>query len=113
MTEYLFSYGTLQKESVQLKLFGRRLGGNADRLCGYRLETIEIRDEAFLSKGEERYQRTLVPSPNKNDAVEGTALELSHEELLKSDSYEPENYKRKQITLASGRQAWVYLADEA
>jgi gamma-glutamylcyclotransferase (GGCT)/AIG2-like uncharacterized protein YtfP len=113
MPEYLFSYGTLQKEFVQLKLFGRRLTGHADRLCGYQLKTIEVEDEVFLSKGEERYQRTLVPTSIKDDAVDGTVLELTYEELLKADSYEPENYKRKRITLASGKQAWIYLVAEA
>jgi gamma-glutamylcyclotransferase (GGCT)/AIG2-like uncharacterized protein YtfP len=113
MTEYLFSYGTLQKEFVQLKLFGRRLSGHADRLCEYRLKTIEVEDEVFLSKGEEKHQRTLIHTADKGDVVDGTVLELSYEELLKADSYEPENYKRKQVTLASGKRAWIYLVAEA
>src|SRR5688500_3830955 len=47
MTEYLFSYGTLQQADVQTRLFGRLLQGEPDTLPGYRVVPIEIRDEAF------------------------------------------------------------------
>jgi len=43
-TENLFSYGTLQYESVQLSTFGRKLTGIKDTLIGYRLEMVEITD---------------------------------------------------------------------
>jgi gamma-glutamylcyclotransferase (GGCT)/AIG2-like uncharacterized protein YtfP len=109
--QYLFSYGTLQKEEVQLELFGRKLKGFADVLRGYKLAAIEIRDEIFLSKGEENIQRTLVASDDVNDIVQGTVLELTEEELQQADKYEPDNYKRRQVQLDSGKQAWVYVAN--
>lgn len=110
MAEYLFSYGTLQKDGVQLKVFGRLLHGTKDRLKGYKLSSIEIKDENFLSKGEQNIQLTLVPSPDQNDSIEGTVLEISVEELLLADKYEPGNYKRVEVRLGSGRKAWVYMA---
>ena len=76
MKENLFSYGTLQKDSVQLKLFGLLLNGSKDRLRGYKLSSIEIKDESFLSKGEQNIQLTVIPSSNKNDNIEGTVLEI-------------------------------------
>lgn len=36
-SEKLFSYGTLQQETVQLSTFGRKLQGTADVLIGYHL----------------------------------------------------------------------------
>ncbi|WP_321161248.1 gamma-glutamylcyclotransferase family protein [Verminephrobacter eiseniae] len=36
-TEYLFSYGTLRLEPVQIATFGRKLDGAPDRLPGHRL----------------------------------------------------------------------------
>jgi hypothetical protein len=51
MKEYLFSYGTLQKEKVQIDLFGRILAGSNDVLKGYRVSTIEITDENISFKG--------------------------------------------------------------
>ena len=108
--ELLFSYGTLQKEKVQLDLFGRVLSGAKDTLVSYRIETIEIKDETFLAKGEDRYQRTLVQSNNSSDTVEGTVFAISIEELLHADKYEPDNYKRIKVNLRSGKKAWIYIA---
>ena len=110
MKEFLFSYGTLQKEKVQMELFGRLLHGTKDVLGGYKLSSIKIKDEAFLSKGEDKHQQTLIPSNNKIDKVEGTVFEISEEELLRADKYEPDNYKRIKVALRSGKQAWIYIA---
>jgi gamma-glutamylcyclotransferase (GGCT)/AIG2-like uncharacterized protein YtfP len=111
MKEYLFSYGTLQKENVQMDLFGRRLKGTPDVLQRFKIEMIEITDESFLSKGEEKFQRTLVRSNNQEDKIEGTLLELTSEELEVTDQYEPKNYKRIKVILQSGKEAWIYLAE--
>src|SRR4030095_16288179 len=109
MKEYLFSYGTLQKEKVQMDLFGRSVTGSNDVLRGYKVSTIEITDEIFLSKGEGKYQKTLIVS-GSNDIVIGTVLEINGEELLIADKYEPENYKWIKVQLESGKEAWIYAA---
>src|SRR5437868_8328480 len=96
-TEYLFSYGTLQHESVQLRLFGRRLISHADKLHSYKISAIEITDEKFLASGEDKWQRTLVTG-GASDIVNGSILELSAGELKKADSYEPANYHRELVT---------------
>ena len=93
-----------------MDLFKRLLHGSKDILGGYRIETIEITDEAFLSKGEEKFQRTLVATNDKSDAVEGTVFEVSAEELLHADKYEPDNYIRIKVPLQSGKEAWIYFA---
>ena len=110
MSENLFSYGTLQQENVQLKIFGRHLHGIKDILIGYMLSPIEIKDEAFLSKGEEKIQTTVILSNNDNDMIDGSVFLLSEEELLLADNYEPDNYKRIQVELVSGKRAWIYAA---
>ncbi len=110
MREYLFSYGTLQKNEVQLELFGRLLTGTQDILNGYKVSSNEITDESFLSRGEQKHQLTLVSSGDKEVNVEGTVFEITEDELLLADKYEPEEYKRVKVTLESGKQAWVYLA---
>ena len=110
MQENLFSYGTLQKESVQIELFGRLLHGTKDILVGYTIAVIEITDKGFLEKGEGKFQKTLMPS-TEEDSIEGTVFEISQTELLQADKYEPENYHRIKITLKSGKAAWIYVAD--
>lgn len=112
MREHLFSYGTLQNESVQRALFGRVLEGTADVLKGYRIESIEINDEAFLSQGESKFQSTVVKSTDPNDSIGGTAFKITEEELHAADRYEPANYKRIRVTLGSGNEAWIYVAAE-
>lgn len=112
MSENLFSYGTLQKDSVQMELFGRLLGGAKDVLEGYQISLIEITDEAFLAKGEERFQRTLAASENAADLIEGTVFEISEAELHLADTYEPDNYKRVKVRLRTGKEAWIYIADK-
>jgi gamma-glutamylcyclotransferase (GGCT)/AIG2-like uncharacterized protein YtfP len=109
MNENLFSYGTLQKDDVQMQLFGRLLTGAKDILEGYKIASIEIKDEAFLAKGEEKFQQTLIRSNDAADTIEGTVLEISQEELIRADKYEPDNYKRVKVTLLSGKAAWIYL----
>lgn len=110
MTEYLFSYGTLRESRVQNELFGRRLTGSTDRLAGYRLKEIEITDLDFLAGGGDERQRTLIETRESGDSVEGTAFEVTYDELLRVDEYEPSEYRRAEVTLASGKEAWVYLA---
>lgn len=107
--EYLFSYGTLQKDKVQMDLFGRLLNGTKDSLPGYRADVIEITDSAFLAKGDGKFQRIAINTNDKNDAIEGMVFEVTNEELLHADKYEPPNYKRAKVTLASGKEAWIYV----
>ena len=109
-TVLLFSYGTLQHEKVQVGIFGRILTGSPDVLEGYYLRTVEITDESFLSKGEEKLQQTLVISNDKNDRVHGRVFELTEGDLLQADDYEPAGYKRVKVVLKSGKSAWLYLA---
>ena len=106
----LFSYGTLQKQKVQLELFGRIVQGTNDLLKGYKTVEIEIKDEAVLAKSEQKYHLIAVPSNGKNDFIKGTVLELTEQELKMADGYETEDYKRISVVLDSGRESWVYVA---
>jgi gamma-glutamylcyclotransferase (GGCT)/AIG2-like uncharacterized protein YtfP len=110
MNEYLFSYGTLQKDKVQLETFGRLLKGSKDTLTGYKLSTIKITDEDVLSKSEQEVHLIAIPSEQEADAIDGVIFEITHEELLAADGYETEAYKREKLTFRSGRAAWVYVA---
>ena len=109
MTERLFSYGTLQTEPVQLSIFGRKLEGKPDALAGYRLHSIQVQDPNFLAHSD-AIQRNLQYTGNTSDVVEGSVLTLTEEEIERSDAYEPAEYKRVQVRLRSGLDAWVYLS---
>ena len=83
--------------------------GFADFLDGYALAAIEIEDEAFLSKGEEKVQLTAIRSTDNKDVVDGMAFEITQEDLRLADGYEPDGYKRIKVELRSGKAAWVYM----
>jgi gamma-glutamylcyclotransferase (GGCT)/AIG2-like uncharacterized protein YtfP len=109
MKEYLFSYGTLQNEELQLEIFGRVLNGKKDSLKGYKLSSVEVKDPSFLSKNDEKYHQNAILSIG-SDFIKGTVFEISKEELLLSDRYEPDYYKRIEVTLQTGKVAWMYVA---
>jgi hypothetical protein len=62
---YLFSYGTLQKEKVQLETFGRILQGEKDALSGYKIDMLEITDPEVLRTSGEKYHPVLKFSETK------------------------------------------------
>lgn len=109
--EYLFSYGTLQLETVQLKTFGRTFISRRDALIGYRITMIQIQDERFFAKNGLAPQRNLEYTGLTSDVVEGKILELTKNELEQADAYEPAEYRRKLVQLRSGVSAWVYLSN--
>lgn len=111
-TERLFSYGTLQFEAVQLATFGRLLDGHADRLPGFRLRQLKIRDAAVVATSGQTHHPILVRADDAAsvDAVEGMVFALTAAELAQADAYEVAEYRRERLMLASGLAAWVYVA---
>jgi hypothetical protein len=109
MSERLFSYGTLQFASVQQALFGRHLDGSADTLIGFDLIEIEVHDPEVLDMSGVEIHAALVPAEGDSAPIAGVVFELSSAELAAADVYETENYRRVEVTLASGRRSWVYV----
>ncbi|MBT8061947.1 MAG: gamma-glutamylcyclotransferase [Gammaproteobacteria bacterium] len=106
----VFSYGTLQQESVQLATFGRLLDGRADALCGFVAAKVPITDAAQVAASGLSYYDNAEHDGNPNHQVEGIAFNLNDEEISVADSYEQAaDYVRIEATLASGKRAWVYV----
>ena len=104
----LFSYGTLQREDVQLSTFGRRLDGAPDELVGFEQSLFEITDPEFVATSGKAHHAIVRFNGRDDSRVRGTVFELSDAELASADTYEPAGYTRVAATLASGKQAWVY-----
>ena len=105
---WLFSYGTLQLREVQLANFGRELEGEADSLEGYVLSTVVIGDPAVVEVS--GLAEHLILVPGDGPPIEGVAYALTDAELLAADEYETSAYRRVEVTLKSGRRAFVYVA---
>lgn len=108
-TVNLFSYGTLQLESVQLASFGRVLEGRDDAMPGYRKDMLEILDPEVVRTSGERFHPVVSPSGDPADMVIGKVFRITPEELAAADRYEVSDYKRIEVLLASGTPAWVYV----
>ena len=108
---YLFSYGTLQLETVQLENYGRILKGAKDVLEHYKIEQLEITDKAVLAKSQQQFHPIAIPSKNREDHIEGVIFEITEEELFETDTYEVSDYKRVLESFKSGKKAWVYISN--
>lgn len=106
---HLFSYGTLQKEQVQLETFGRILKGEQDILVGYQLKMLEINDPEVLRKSNQKYHPILEFSGNTEDEIGGVLFELSDEEILQADEYEVDDYQRIETVFKSGEKGFIYV----
>jgi gamma-glutamylcyclotransferase (GGCT)/AIG2-like uncharacterized protein YtfP len=106
---FVFSYGTLQLESVQLASFGRRLVGHPDEMPGYKKTVVEITDPQVLATSGERFHPIVLPSDDPADNVGGTVFEITVAELAAADKYEVSDYRRVAVVLRSGIKAWVYV----
>ena len=109
MSEVLFSYGTLQLREVQLANYGRELPGTPDVLDGYRVEDLPVADPDVVSISGKTVHVIARQTGDPADRVEGMVFELSETELAATDDYEVEPYRRIEVTLQSGRTAWVYV----
>jgi len=106
--EKLFSYGTLQLETVQLETFGRLLTGEEDILPGYKLDEIKIKDKAVIATSGTDRHPILKYTGESSDSVAGTVFEITADELQQSDEYEVAEYQRVTAQLKSGITAWIY-----
>lgn len=99
---WLFSYGTLRDEAIQIKLFGTRLYMQKASLNGYAVTSDE---DGFFN---------LTQS---NNIVEGSVLLVNNNQLLRADQWEEiPLYERKIMSvLVNGiyMDAWVYFKDIA
>jgi gamma-glutamylcyclotransferase (GGCT)/AIG2-like uncharacterized protein YtfP len=108
MTVRIFSYGTLQLESVQRALFGRLVAMEEDVLTGFAAIPIEIGDPQVLAHSGTAIHLALVPAGD-GAAIPGRVLAIEEADLPAVDDYEGDNYRRIEVPLASGSIAWVYV----
>lgn len=106
----LFSYGTLQEESVQVSTFGRRLAGEPDQLPGFEPSLVKIEDPHVAAVTGKTHHANVTFTGNDASRVSGMAFEVSEAELAAADEYEKRAaYKRVSVVLVSGKRAWVYV----
>jgi len=108
----IFSYGTLQLESVQRDTFGRLLTGKKDKLEKHVISKIKITDQKVIESSGTDIHPIIEYTGNETDFVEETLYEVTDEELISADEYEVDDYERIQVTFTSGKTGFVYLKKE-
>lgn len=110
----LFSYGTLQNETVQLSTFGRSFHGQRDELPRYEPSLVKIDDPKIAAEMGLTHYANVRFTGRAEDRVSGTAFEVTDAELAAADAYEEDAaYDRIPVVLASGRESWVYVRTPA
>jgi hypothetical protein len=104
----LFSYGMLQRPEVQISTFGRLLEGQPDELVGFVLTEFKVEDPVFVAESGKESHSMALRTGRPEDTVAGIAYDLTECELEAADEYEPDGYVRIVVSLASGREAWLY-----
>jgi hypothetical protein len=106
---WLFSYGTLAQDDVQMSLFGRLVRAEADALVGFAVEDLAITDAGVVAKSGKGVHPILRRSGDAAAEVPGVALAITEDELAIADEYEVDDYARVAVTLKSGRAAFTYI----
>ena len=108
-TEHLFSYGTLQLETVQVATFGRLLVGMRDVLRGFELVTLTIEDPKVVAVSGTAQHTMARFTGRVSDVLSGTVFVLTPQELKSADLYEVAAVTRVAVVLESGLRAWAYV----
>jgi len=108
-TEFLFSYGTLQLEAVQMATFGRLLEGTSDALPGFALAPLEIEDPAVVAISGKSTHTIAKFTGRDSDEIPGTVFRVTPDDIRNADQYEVDACKRIAVILRSGVRAWVYV----
>ena len=106
----LFSYGTLQEDDVQMATFGRLLTGDRDELPYFESSLVPIEDPQVTARTGRTHHANVVFNGRAESRVQGTVYEVTEAELAAADRFEePAAYQRIAATLASGKEAWLYV----
>ncbi len=108
-TELIFSYGTLQLETVQMATFGRLLAGATDVMEGFELVSLKIEDAAVIALSGKAYHTMAKFTGCTSDVISGTVFAVTPDEIQNADKYEVAAVKRIAVILQSGVRAWVYV----
>jgi hypothetical protein len=108
-TEHLFSYGTLQLETVQVATFGRLLVGLRDVLRGFELVSLTVEDQKVVAISGTAQHTMARFTGRASDALSGTVFAVTPQELENADLYEVAAVTRVAVVLESGLRAWAYV----
>ena len=81
-----------------------------DALPGFTVDYAEIDDPRVVDLSGNSVHPIVRSTGNTLDKVTGKVLWVTENELDAADEYEVELYRRVEVSLQSGRAAWVYVS---
>jgi gamma-glutamylcyclotransferase (GGCT)/AIG2-like uncharacterized protein YtfP len=107
---FLFSYGDLQQEKVQVSTLGRRLQGKRDELVGWEECQVAIENPEVAATLGKTHHRNLRCNGIETNRVPGMVFEVTDAELARIDEFEARfAYRRVLGKLTTGGDAWVFV----
>lgn len=106
----VLTYGILNLESVQMKIYGKELKSSSDVLNGYKLNSVELKDANLIEDTGTNTIQIARNTKDENDTIEAYVFEITGEELMKTDNYLFTNFKRVSETSQKGLNVWVYVS---
>jgi gamma-glutamylcyclotransferase (GGCT)/AIG2-like uncharacterized protein YtfP len=88
---------------------GRLLEGQKDELVGYEQSFLQIEAPHIVTISGETHHPIVKFNGRPDSRVSGTVFEITDAELASADQYEVSAYTRMAATLATGKEAWVYV----
>ncbi|BDV31195.1 gamma-glutamylcyclotransferase family protein [Microbacterium terricola] len=107
--QLLFSYGVFLDPEVQRTTFGRVVESEPATLSGYTADYVEITDARFADLSGLTMHPRLRATGNPRDKVTGRVLQVTDAELDAIDQLQVTMFRRAQVTLADGSDAWIYV----
>lgn len=108
----LFTYNT-PKLNVEHLDYNHHEPKIKDTLSGYKLNGLALKNPSLKEKSDANQDLIAIKSHDKGDRIEGIVLEISGEELMKTDTYNISDYKRVLETADSGTEVWVYVSNNS
>ncbi len=93
---------------VQRELLGRLVPMTDDVLLGFATVPVEIDHPDVIEFSGSATHLGLVPGA-PDARIAGKVLRISEADFRALDAYEGDEYRRIEVTLASGTTAWVYI----
>ena len=84
---WLFSYGTLQQEHVQLSTFGRLLHGQRDEILGFEQSLVRIEDPQVVAASGETHYANVTFNGRNDSRVRGTVFEITEADMQSKSLY--------------------------
>ena len=97
---YLFEYGNLPDAKLHYKIQGYNTTLHPCKLKGFHIVSVRLSVPGYP---------ILIEDERSDGIIEGSYFKLTENDLSKKDSFGSKAYRRKQVILENGTEAWQFM----